>query len=46
MLTKFTIQEAKFLVKISSGSDARRDLIPALNGRVTPLEPYGAQRVL
>jgi hypothetical protein len=30
ILTKCTVQEAKFQVKISSGSVARRDLIPAL----------------
>jgi hypothetical protein len=31
-LTKFTVEEAKSQVKISSGSIARRDLIPALTG--------------
>jgi hypothetical protein len=32
ILTKCTVQEAKSPVKISSGSVARRDLIPALKG--------------
>jgi hypothetical protein len=32
ILTKCTVQEAKSPVKISSGSVARRDLIPALEG--------------
>jgi hypothetical protein len=32
ILTKCTVQEAKSAVKISSGSVARRDLIPALKG--------------
>jgi hypothetical protein len=32
MLKKFTVQEAKSPVKISSGSVAPRDLIPALKG--------------
>jgi hypothetical protein len=32
ILTKCTVQEAKFPVKISPGSVARRDLIPALKG--------------
>jgi hypothetical protein len=32
MLTKCTVQEAKSSVKISSGSVARRALIPALKG--------------
>jgi hypothetical protein len=31
ILTKCTVQEAKSPVKISSGSVARRDLIPALS---------------
>jgi hypothetical protein len=46
ILTKCAVQEAKFPVKISSGSVARRDLIPALkgygiwmNGGVAPLIP-------
>jgi hypothetical protein len=34
ILTKFTVQEAKFPVKISSGIVAQRDLIPALKGYV------------
>jgi hypothetical protein len=32
VLTKFTVQVAKFPVKISSDSVAWRDLIPALKG--------------
>jgi hypothetical protein len=32
MLKKCTVQEEKSPVKISSGSVARRDLIPALKG--------------
>jgi hypothetical protein len=32
MLKKYTVQEAKSPVKISSGSVAGRDLIPALKG--------------
>jgi hypothetical protein len=35
ILTKCTVQEAKFPEKISSGSVARRDLIPALKGYVS-----------
>jgi hypothetical protein len=33
ILTKCTVQEAKCPVNISSGSVARRDLIPALKGK-------------
>jgi hypothetical protein len=32
ILTKCTVQEAKSPVKMSSGSVAQRDLIPALKG--------------
>jgi hypothetical protein len=32
ILTKYTVQEAKSPVKISPGSVAPRDLIPALKG--------------
>jgi hypothetical protein len=34
ILTKCTFQEAKSPVKISSGSVAWRDLIPALSGKI------------
>jgi hypothetical protein len=34
ILTKRTVQEAKSPVKISSGSVARKDLIPALKGEM------------
>jgi hypothetical protein len=34
MFTKCTVQETVSPVKISSGIDARRDLIPALKGHI------------
>jgi hypothetical protein len=38
ILTKCTVQEAKFAVKISSDSVARTDLIPVLKGYIGEME--------
>jgi hypothetical protein len=42
ILTKCKVQEAKFPVKISSGSVSRKDLIPALKVKYPELKHWAA----